>query len=405
MKISELYRHTLTVGTATALLSGCGRLQPPMSPPGPQWLNAGGAANAPSGYHTLFSFNGTNGAGPRGSLLYFKGRLYGTTSAGGDYGNGGTVFVATTAGKEHVLHSFGQSGDGSEPEAGLFSLGGIFYGTTFSGGKNDYGTVFSITPGGDEKVLHRFGSKGDGEWPQAGLISVNGVLYGTTSKGGKYGAGTVFSITSKGKENVLHSFTYDSVKDGAKPVAGLIALKTTLYGTTLEGGRCYNEGTVFRITIAGKETLLHSFDCDPAKHYDGTHPDAGLIAIKDRLFGTASAGGPYQCQDGVVFSLTLARKEKILHNFCSSGDGTWPITSLIDVGGVLYGATLEGGASDDGTVYSITQTGKEKILHSFGTPPDGQHPTGGLTDVDGVLYGTTVGGGSHSYGTIYKISP
>jgi uncharacterized repeat protein (TIGR03803 family) len=61
------------------------------------------------------------------------------------------------------------------------------------GGGNAGGTVFSITTSGTLTVLHRFGGSGDGDEPVAGLINVNGTLYGTTRAGGeKGGYGTVF---------------------------------------------------------------------------------------------------------------------------------------------------------------------------------------------------------------------
>ena len=47
---------------------------------------------------------------------------------------------------------------------------------------------------GNEKVLHSFGYGSDGATPLAGLIDVNGTLYGTTSAGGTYGDGTVFAL-------------------------------------------------------------------------------------------------------------------------------------------------------------------------------------------------------------------
>jgi uncharacterized repeat protein (TIGR03803 family) len=48
---------------------------------------------------------------------------------------------------------------------------------------------------GSEKVLHSFGYGSDGATPLAGLIDVKGTLYGTTSAGGKDGDGTVFALT------------------------------------------------------------------------------------------------------------------------------------------------------------------------------------------------------------------
>lgn len=118
----------------------------------------------------------------------------------------GTVFSITLHGKETVVHSFGYGTDGADPVASLIEVNGTFYGTTAFGGVSNCdvygkcGTVFSITPSGNESVLHRFGGAQDGGAPVAPLIEVNGTLYGTTAYGGAYscsggGCGTIFSVT------------------------------------------------------------------------------------------------------------------------------------------------------------------------------------------------------------------
>ena len=56
---------------------------------------------------------------------------------------------------------------------------------------------------------------------------------------------------------MLYSFA--GGEDGAAPQAALIqASDGALYGTTGAGGQL-NQGTVFRLTLAGGETVLHSF--------------------------------------------------------------------------------------------------------------------------------------------------
>jgi uncharacterized repeat protein (TIGR03803 family) len=86
-----------------------------------------------------------------------------------------------------------------------------------------------------------------------------GNLYGTTSIGGTNGGegdGTVFKISPTGMETVLHSF---SGSDGKLPTGGLIMDSTgNMYGTTMSGG-ANGDGTVFKISPAGTETVLHSF--------------------------------------------------------------------------------------------------------------------------------------------------
>lgn len=224
----------------------------------------------------LHSFQGgSDGSSPIASLVKVDGILYGTTVSGGSRGDWGTVFQLTPPGSgqtqwtETVLYSFqGYPADGANPRASLINVGGALYGTTAAGGTgscpaaNEYGqgcgTVFSIDlKTGTESVLYSFQNNGaDGNNPYASLINVGGTLYGTTEAGGtgtceppNPGCGTVFSITPGGIETVIHSFE-DNYAVGAHPVASLIDVQSTLYGTTLSGGRCYrtsNCGTVFSI--------------------------------------------------------------------------------------------------------------------------------------------------------------
>jgi uncharacterized repeat protein (TIGR03803 family) len=90
--------------------------------------------------------SGSDGSLPFAALLKVGGTLYGTTWQGGTYG-GGTVFSINTAtGSEEVLHSFGYGSDGATPLAGLTDVNGILYGTTSAGGSYGDGTVFALTP-------------------------------------------------------------------------------------------------------------------------------------------------------------------------------------------------------------------------------------------------------------------
>jgi uncharacterized repeat protein (TIGR03803 family) len=157
---------------------------------------------------------------------------------------------------EKVLHNFGKPTDGYNPQAGLIDVGGRLYGTTQWGGSGNCqsgsgysgcGIVYGINTSGKEKVLYSFAGGRDGAHPVAGLIDVNGTLYGTTRDGGANGLGTVYSVSVSGAEKVLYSFT-GRKGDGANPVAGLINVKGTLYGTTFEGGTHGGDGTIFALS-------------------------------------------------------------------------------------------------------------------------------------------------------------
>lgn len=426
----NLARLALSIGAAAALLAACGESQPLIGAPGSMPQTRALAAR-PNGadYKVVYSFGGgsSDGADPEPGLIDMGGTLYGTTSAGGSYScdyyensGCGTAFSITLGGTEKVLHNFANGADGATPYAPLIGLKGTLYGTTYFGGSyacygSSYascGTIFSITPSGAEKVLYSFGgSSGGGAYPLAGLIGVDGTLYGTTNRGGDFSSrhgyaafGTVFSVTTSGTETVLHSF--GSHHDGARPgLAGLINVGGKLYGTTTSGGR-NGRGTVFSITLGGGEKVLHSF----GKGTDGAHPAATLIELKGELYGTTSMGGARGV--GTVFSITPAGTERVLHSFGKGTDGAHPHAPLTELKGKFYGTTLAGGSgpcSGDyngcGTVFSITPDGREKVLYSFEDTPDGDWPQGDLLNVEGILYGTTMFGGTHNVGTVFSLKP
>jgi uncharacterized repeat protein (TIGR03803 family) len=405
----------------------------------------------------VYSFQGgSDGAIPQAGLITNltdrlfgrSGTLYGTTSQGGGAGctnnrgqpglGCGTVFEVTPNGVESVLYSFAGGSDGALPSGNLINVGGTLYGTTNQGGGTGCGsvgavgpgcgTVFKVTPLGVESVLHSFQGGTDGANPSAGLVNVGGTLYGTTFGGGGAGCGgsgcgTVFKVTPKGVETVLHSFQGGS--DGSSPLAGLVNVGGTLYGTTQLGGSgtgCIGGagcGTVFKITPLGVEHVIYSF----VGGSDGAFPQGRLINVGGTLYGTTSYGGGTGCPSGgnngcgTVFKVTHLGVEHVLHSFAGGNDGANPNGGLLNVGGTLYGATNGDGTGTGcgeincGTVFKVTLLGVESVLYSFQGGSDGANPNGDLINVGGTLYGTTSygggtgcpSGGNNGCGTVFKV--
>ncbi len=344
---------------------------------------------------------GPNGSYPTAGLTNVRGTLYGTTAFGGLFYHG-TVFSVTTAGAYSQLHSFAgdlYSGpDGAEPQAGLTNVKGTLYGTTYFGGANGDGTVFSITKSGVYNRLHIF-SGSDGAQPGAGLTNVGGTLYGTTQSGGASGRGTVFAIAKSGAFSRLFSFT--RANEGCPN--GLTAVNGVLYGTTA-GCSPRGYGTVFKITTSGSEKKIYRFKGGVS---DGAVPSAGLTNVDGVLYGTTFSGGAQGF--GTVFKITTAGKETVLYFFGGwPDDGAKPFGVLTNVRGTLYGTTSEGGASrgprGDGTVFKITTSGTETVLYSFQGEPDGSNPEATVIDIGGILYGTTATGGAINGGTVFSLS-
>jgi uncharacterized repeat protein (TIGR03803 family) len=230
--------------------------------------------------------------------------------------------------------------------------------------------------------------------------------------GGSNFSGTVFKMLPGGKLNILYSFcSLAKCADGSHPYAGLIqATDGNFYGTTNRGGaNDPYDGTVFRITPAGKLTTIYNF-CSLPNCTDGLSPFAGLIQGTDGdLYGTTQGGGTNN--NGTVFKITLGGALTTLYNFCSQpncADGCSPNAGLVQAtDGNFYGTTYWCGANYIyGTVFKMTPGGLLTTLHSFCSQsncPDGANPWAGLVQAtDGRLYGTTYGG-DFSLGTVFSL--
>lgn len=364
-----------------------------------------------SSYRVLYRFGEyfDDSKSPVAGLIDVKGTLYGTTAAGGDK-QLGTVFSITTSGQEFVVYSFGRNHpDGIEPEASLTEMNGTLYGTTMFGGVRGLsgcGTVFSLSALGVERLVHEFNSY-LGCNPHSSLIKVKGGLYGTTSDTLIAAGGTVYGIGAFGP---FHELTRFAGRNGFRPYAGLVSVEGTpyggaLYGTTADGGD-YDKGTFFVIHSHGRhdyKKVLHSF---AGGANDGDHPVADLIDVNGTFYGTTERGGTYH--KGTIFSIDTVGDVHVLHSFSGGpNDGAAPVAGLVDVKGTFYGTTERGGTYDKGTVFSINNSAEEVVLHSFSDVPDGATPRGNLVEVDGTLYGTTSLGGRGDYrgGTVFALSP
>ena len=366
------------------------------------WGGANGAGNVtkitPAGVATvLYSFKAAgDAANPQGALIQASdGNFYGTSP------NSGGIFRITPAGVETVLYSFTGLGDVTGSTASLIQASdGNFYGTAPYGGAVNNGGVFKVTPAGVETVLYSFTGGSDATAPSTALIQASdGNFYGTTPKGGANGLGTVFKVTPAGVETVLYSFAGGS--DGSAPLAALIqASDGNLYGTTASGGTS-NQGTVFKVTLAGAETVLYSF----AGGNDGGLPAAALIQASDgNLYGTTASGGA--SGQGTTYKLTLSGAEKVLYSFTGGTDGGAPVTPLIQAGnGSFYGTNQAGGANSNGELFNLTLSGTLSTTYAFNSPSNGEGPKSLVVGSDGTLYGITTLGGSNNVGTVFTISP
>jgi uncharacterized repeat protein (TIGR03803 family) len=190
-----------------------------------------------------------------------------------------------------------------------------------------------------------------------------------------------------------------------------------IYGITLAGGKnggfFPSGGTFFRMTTAGKVTLLYSF-CSLSNCADGATPN-GLIQTADgKFYGTTRQGGASDatvCGDidslgcGIFFEIVPGHALTTLYSFCSQtncNDGFYPFGAPLALGrnGKFYGTTRLGGNINGdnncewgcGTIFDITPTGTLTTLHVFcSTPtcPEGIGGGGLTLGTNGDFYGAT----------------
>src|SRR5579864_585086 len=130
------------------------------------------------------------------------------------------------------------------------------------------------------------------------IQGADGNFYGTTTLGGSglclgpfgvQGCGTVFKLTPAGVQTVIYNFALDSggttAVNGIYPYGGLVqGPDGNLYGTTTGGGNagavCNGNlgcGVIFKLTLGGKYTVLHTFNGALANPPDGGSPGGRLL--------------------------------------------------------------------------------------------------------------------------------
>ena len=352
----------------------------------------------------LYNFpTGKDPAGPESGVVFdAAGNLYGTTYGGGDtrcQGHSvdagcGTVYKVDPTGQLTILHAFTGGSDGINPASGVvLDAAGNIYGTTTSGGSYNWGIVYKLDPSGQETVLFAFDVYPNGSTPSGLVLDAAGNLYGTAASGGM-GSGLVFQLTPSGTYTILHTFNGG---DGQTPIAGVVLDPAgNIYGTTQNGGT-FSDGVIFKLDPAGNYSLLYTF----TDKEDGRDPGALTRDAQGNLYGTTEFGR------NELFKLDTAGNFTELYVFSTGPQGRPSFSALtLDAAGNFYGTAQNGGTSDSGIVFEVTPAGVETVLHNFSAAPDGRYPYAGVTfDAAGNLYGTTSQGGKLQEGTIFKLAP
>ncbi len=359
---------------------------------------------------TIYTFSsGTNPNLPAGVMAQGQdGNFYGITLSGGGPANQGAIYNISPEGVLTSLHAMAQS-DGTTCSGLTLGTDGNFYGTCHNGGANDYGTLFKVTSAGVLTVLHNFaaqGSTSDGCEPLAPPIqATNGDFYGTTSFCGANNYGTVYKLTLAGAYSLLYSFQ-GPPNDTVLPYGLIEGTNGELWG--VGNGWIISGGGIFKITLAGKESLVYTFEPNADGAYvDGEYPTANLIqGSNGDFYGTTAEGG--SANEGTIFQLTAAGKETVLYSFPNQTDGAYPTLPLTQgPNGLLFGAATDcaGGGCAQAGLFDITTKGAYKNLYLYPLVCSncGQPEAPLLLSTNGTFYSTTEQGGI-GVGSFYSLS-
>ena len=325
------------------------------------------------------------------------GNFYGTSRNGGS-ASSGAIFRLTPTGQTTVLHSFDQGGflDGYQPQSSLLQANdGNFYGVAGTGGPANNGTLFRLTPDGNFTVLHAFTGGLDGGGPAGSLIQgQDGSLYGVAASGGSTagsfgtGYGVIYRLTLDDIFTVLYVFT--NAADGAVPIDKLIQVGDGSFCGVTRGDYVSTYGSVFRLATDGTLKTLHQFV--PYVHDNGALPEAGLLlSTNGYLYGTTSEGGAYD--GGIIFRLSLTGGFTVVHSFNGQTSqnqqfvqgGAGPNSTLVQANeGSLFGTTSGYNSLSSATavLFRFDPANGYSVLHLFKA-----EPTGLTFGPDGSLYG------------------
>jgi uncharacterized repeat protein (TIGR03803 family) len=193
-----------------------------------------------------------------------------------------------------TLTSFATFPAGQRIENAIYANDGNFYGVTLGSdvvpGSTNY--VFRATPAGVLTTLYTFPLNTFTQYSATPLLLAHdGNLYGSTATGGANGTGMIYKLTLDGQFTVLHSF--EKGKFPAGPTTLIEASDGNLYG---DAQSYVTAGQLFRITKSGQYTPLYDM------HSSSAACPCWLVQGSDGIiYGMAAVGG--NANSGAVFAL------------------------------------------------------------------------------------------------------
>lgn len=155
-------------------------------------------------------------------------------------------------------------------------------------------------------------------------------------------------------------------------------------------------GYLFRLTPSGSLTKLYAFPPNTFKAY---LPTPLLQASDGNLYGAVITGGANGT--GMIYKLTLKGQFTLLHSF-EKGLGVGGPTSLIEASdGNLYGVYQA--ANGEGRIFRMSKSGAFGVAYQM-SGADGAPPCWVVQGSDGMIYGIAHAGGSTGGGTLWALN-
>jgi uncharacterized repeat protein (TIGR03803 family) len=370
-------------------------------------VRAGSSYNAPV---TLFSVNAANGVTIAPALVAdAAGDLFGTTNTKSNTSvfelvKSGTGFAPVT------LASFTETNNTGPVDGVMLDAAGDVFGTTY-GNSNNNGTVFELVKTasgyGAPVTLASFNGT-NGADPFSLMADAAGDVFGFTATGGSANFGTVFELPDTGVAKTGTGYGSLVTLANANNLGGVALSFLTfdaagdLFGIADGGNQAY--GHVFEVAKTGgtygAPVVLYNFT--------GATSQAPLDLIADSagdLFGTTSPQG-FAATAGTVFELLNTGSGYQFVTLASIAGITGNL--IADAAGNLFCTTSNGGTNGDGSVIELLKAGSvystPVTLINF-TGANGSAPVGALMfDAAGDLFGTASSGGASGDGTVFELT-
>jgi uncharacterized repeat protein (TIGR03803 family) len=196
---------------------------------------------------------------------------------------------------------------------------------------------------------------------------------------------------------------FTSCPYGIEPTLSPIQLADgNLYGVTWWAGQNNPNagGTVWKITTAGKASVVHTFEPDLKDKFPrGENPVVGFVQGSDHnLYGVTEQGGT--TNQGVLYKLLPTGKFQILHDFCTGKCTNSQGPIILGSDGNFYGVQVGGEV-----IFRFTPLGAYSVVHTLNPDTEGRASVM-IRGQDGNFYGTgAIGSACQEHGIVFKLTP